>query len=195
MIIPTWFFNGFTNYRASRIANYLAEHIPPGETLLDCGCGTMLIAEMLQQRHGIKAFGTDVIHLDQSNHLFCLCSGESLAFKTGAFDNVCVIFALHHMSDPVVALKEFLRVTKKSLVVLEDVYQNAFELRLLKTLDYHGNRVISESMSFPFNFKTESEWMRIFDHLKTKLTVTESIRPNPCRPSRHRLFALEKNIG
>ncbi len=194
-MIPSWLFNSITNYRASRIANYLAEYLRPGETLLDCGCGTMLIAEMLQRRHGIKAFGTDVIHLHQSNHHFCLCSGERLAFKTGAFDNVCVIFALHHMSNPIVALSEFLRVTKKRLIVLEDVYQNAFELRLLKTLDYHGNRVISESMSLPFNFKTESEWKRIFEYLNTKLIVTESIRPNPLRLSRHRLFILEKNIG
>jgi ubiquinone/menaquinone biosynthesis C-methylase UbiE len=192
-MIPSWFFNGFTNYRAGRIANYIAEHVHPGETLLDCGCGSMLVAEMLQQRCGIKAFGTDVIHLEQSNHHFCLCSGERLAFETGTFDNVCVIFALHHMSDPIVALEEFHRVTKKSLIILEDVYRNEFELHLLKTLDYHGNRVISESMSFPFNFKTEGEWMRIFEYLNIKLTVAESIRPNPWRPSRHRLFVLEKD--
>ena len=157
-MMPEWFFNGVTNYRASRITSYLAKHVASGETVLDCGCGSMLIAEMLRSRSGIHAFGTDVIHLNQRNDYFCMCSGERLAFTNNSFDNVCLIFALHHMSDPIAAVRECLRVTKKRLIVLEDVYQNSFELSLLKLLDYHGNRVISEDMSLPFNFRTEMEW-------------------------------------
>jgi SAM-dependent methyltransferase len=192
-MVPKWYFDAVTNYRARRITRYLASRMARGETVLDCGCGSMLIAEMLQQQCGMNAFGADIIHLSQKNGHFCMCSGERLAFRDDYFDNVCLIFALHHMSDPELAIGECLRVTKKRLIVLEDVYRNSFELQLLKFLDYHGNRVISEDMSLPFNFKTEKAWSTLFEGLDTRLVTVESIRPNHWRPSRHRMFVLEKD--
>lgn len=153
----------------------------------------MRISEMLQEKCGVTAFGADVIRLNHNNHHFCLCSGENLAFKNGCFDVVFLIFTLHHISNPMHALEEGLRVAKKRLIVLEDVYQNQSELQLLKILDWYGNILISKDMSFPFNFKTENEWKSIFKSLDTKLITVESIRPTAWRPSRHRLFVLEKN--
>jgi SAM-dependent methyltransferase len=194
-MMPKWFFDGFTNYRARRIAGYLAKHVNSGETILDCGCGSMLIAEMLRQRSRVHAFGTDVIHLNQKNHYFCMCSGEKLAFPNNSFDTVCLIFALHHMSDPIAAVRDCLRVAKKRLIITEDVYRNRFEFGLLKFLDYHGNRVISKDMSLPFNFRMETEWRIILEGLNAGSVTVETIRPNPWRPSRHRMFILEKRSG
>jgi ubiquinone/menaquinone biosynthesis C-methylase UbiE len=193
-MVPKWFFDAVINYRANRIAGILSGSMNPGETLLDCGCGSMLIAKMLRQQCGIKTYGADVIHLNQQNPHFCMCSGEKLAFKNDCFDNVCLIFALHHMSDPMTAIRECLRVTKKRLIVLEDVYKNSFEFRMLKFFDYHGgNRVISESMSLPFNFRTEEAWKATFESLGLKILTVENIRPNQWRPTRHRMFILEKD--
>ena len=189
----SWLQYSFSAYRASRIANYLSKFVHSNETVLDCGCGSMLVSEMLQEQYGVTAFGADVIRLNNNNHHFCLCSGESLAFKSAYFDAVFLIFTLHHISNPIQALQEGLRVTKKKLIVLEDVYQNQQEFHLLKMLDWYGNILISKEMPFPFNFKTENEWKAIFNRLNTKLITVERIRPTPWRPSRHRLFVLEKN--
>jgi ubiquinone/menaquinone biosynthesis C-methylase UbiE len=189
----SWFYHSFSHYRASRIANHLSKFVRSNETVLDCGCGSMLVSEILQQRYGVKAFGADVIRLNHNNHHFCLCSGEHLAFPSATFDAVFLIFTLHHITNPIQALEEGLRVTKKKLIVLEDVYQNQREFQLLKMLDWYGNIMISKDMPFPYNFKTEDEWKTIFQRLDTKLIAVESIRPTPWRPSRHRLFVLEKN--
>jgi ubiquinone/menaquinone biosynthesis C-methylase UbiE len=194
-MIPRWFFDAVTHYRAGRIADFLAKHLSPGETVLDCGCGSMLIADMLRRNCGIRAFGSDVIHLKQRDDFFCLCSGERLAFADGSFDTTCLAFVLHHVSDPIAALRECLRVTRKRLIVLEDVYQSPFELELLKLLDYHGNRAITKEMSFPFNFKTEMEWREIFKDLDLVSAAVENIRPNQWRPSRHRMFVVDKRNG
>lgn len=188
-----WLSNSFAIYRANRIANHLSRFVQSNETVLDCGCGSMLISEMLQERHRVNAFGTDVIRLNQTNDQFCLCSGEILPFQSGSFDSVFLISTLHHMSDPVRALQEGLRVTRSRLIVIEDVYRSPLEFRLLKILDWCGNIAISKDMSFPFNFKTEAEWKLIFEGLKTELIIVENIRPIPWRPSRHRLFVLQKN--
>src|SRR5687767_5194984 len=128
-----------------------------------------------------------------NNHNFCLCSGENLAFKSDSFDVVFLIFTLHHITNPMRALQEGLRVANKMLIVLEDVYQNQPELQLLKILDWYGNILISKDMNSPFNFKTENEWKSVFESLDTKLITVEGIRPTAWRPSRHRLFVLEKN--
>ncbi len=189
----SWFYYPFSNYRANRIADHLSKFVNTNEIVLDCGCGSMLVSEILQQRVGVKAFGADVIRLNHNNHHFCLCSGERLAFPNAYFDAVFLIFTLHHISNPVQALEEGLRVAKKRLIVLEDVYQNQQEFQLLKMLDWYGNIMTSKEMPFPYNFKTEDEWKNIFQSLGTKLIAVENIRPNPWRPSRHRLFVLEKN--
>jgi len=191
-LIPHRIFDTITNYRANRIADRLAGFVEPGETILDCGCGSMRIAEMLQERCGARVFGTDVIRLNQTHPNFCLCSGENLAFGDKCFDSVLLIFTLHHMRNPADALKESLRVTRRRLIVLEDVHRSPLDFRILKILDWYGNLLISKEMSFPFNFKTETEWKEIFDGLGTNLIAAESIRPTPWRPSRHRVFVLDK---
>jgi len=174
-----------------RISNHLSKFVNRDEIILDCGCGSMRISEMLHKQRGVKAFGTDVIPLNQTDHHICLCSGERLGFKDKSFDSVFLIFTLHHMTDPSDALKEGLRVSRKRLVVLEDVYKNSLELSLLKLLDWSGNILISKDMSFPFSFKTE--WKTIFESLGIELVAAESIRPIPWRPSRHRMFVLDNN--
>ncbi|HVF26554.1 MAG TPA: class I SAM-dependent methyltransferase [Anaerolineales bacterium] len=189
----SWLYHSFADYRANQIATQLSKFVEPNETVLDCGCGSMRISEMLQEKRGVTAFGADVIRLNHNNRNFCLCSGENLAFKSGSFDVVFLIFTLHHITNPVRALQEGLRVTNKRLIVLEDVYKNQPELKLLKTLDWYGNILISKDMNFPFNFKTENEWKDVFKSLDTKLITVESIRPTAWRPSRHRVFVLEKN--
>ena len=189
----SWLYHTFADYRANQIATHLSKFVHRNETILDCGCGSMRISEMLQEKCGVTAFGADVIRLNHNNHNFCLCSGENLAFKSGCFDIVFLIFTLHHITNPMRALQEGLRVANKRLIVLEDVYKNQPELKLLKILDWYGNILISKDMSFPFNFKTEIEWKSIFKGLDTKLITVESIRPTAWRPSRHRLFVLEKN--
>ncbi len=189
----SWLYHSFADYRANQIATQLSKFVHPNETVLDCGCGSMRISEMLQEKSEVTAFGADVIRLNHNNRNFCLCSGENLAFKSGSFDVVFLIFTLHHITNPMLALQEGLRVANKRLIVLEDVYQNKPELQLLKTLDWYGNIFISKDMNFPFNFKTENEWKSIFKSLDAKLTTVDSIRPTAWRPSRHRLFVLEKN--
>jgi hypothetical protein len=153
----------------------------------------MQIARLLQEQCRVHAFGTDVIHLNHDNRRFCLSSGERLPYASNTFDVVFMMFTLHHMTNPADALIEGLRVSRRHVIVLEDVYETRFELRLLKALDWSGNIVISKNMSFPFNFKTEDEWKAVFALLGARLIAVEIIRPVPWRPSRHRVFVLEKS--
>lgn len=182
----------FDEFRAKRIANYLNKYLAPGETVIDCGCGSLRIAQILQQLTGVKVYGADMIDLNQTKLNFCICSGENLAFATRCVSVVCLIFVLHHIENPIEALKECLRVANLRVIILEDVFQNSVEKKLTALLDWIGNRSISSDMNMPFNFRSEKEWKDIFAALNVRLVAVECIRPVPWRLSRHRLFILDK---
>jgi len=192
-MFPMWATFLFEEYRAKRIASYLSKFVKSGETVLDCGCGSLLIAQKLQKLSGIKVFGVDVINLNRTNLSMCLCPGERMAFANRSVSVVCLNFVLHHTEDPLETLRECLRVTRHRVIILEDIYQNQLELKLLKVLDWTGNRSVSVHMNLPFNFKSENEWRDIFATLDVELVAVENVRPIPWRPSRHRLFVLDKN--
>jgi len=179
-------------YRAHRIERSLRKHLEGADTLLDCGSGSMRVAKLIEKRQGLKAYGTDVIHLKAGHTRFCLCAGEHLPFADNSFDVVTLMFVLHHTTDAAVAIKECARVARKRVVILEDIYSHPLEKEWLKFLDVLGNFTISLDMPFPFTFKSVAEWERVFADLGLHLAASERIVPSPLRPSRHRLFLLEK---
>ncbi|MEW6027857.1 MAG: class I SAM-dependent methyltransferase [Chloroflexota bacterium] len=192
--IDRWAFDAVTDYRACRIVNILREALKDGDTILDCGCGSMYIPQLLENRAGVRAFGTDIIKLNQVHPRFCICNGANLSFSDGSFDSVFLAFVLHHTVDQEQTIQECLRVARRRVIILEDVFYNRLELELLKRLDVLGNHVISNDMPYPFTFQTPSGWRTLFAGLNARVTVEKGIRPIPWRPSRHRMFVLEKDV-
>ena len=182
----------FDEYRANRIAGFLSRFIDPQDTVLDCGCGHMLVARSITERVGIGIVGVDVINLNHTDLELCISDGRRLPFAGHSFDVTYLAFVLHHTSNPRQVLRECLRVTRRWVIVLEDVYGNKLELVLLKALDWIGNRPFSSAMSFPYRFKTAREWMAVFQDLGANVVSHVSIRPLPWRPTRHRMFVVEQ---
>jgi len=180
------------SHRANRIERGIHRHLAGASTLLDCGCGSMPVPKLIEKRSSIQTFGTDVMNLGAAHPRFCVCAGEQLAFPDNSFDVVSLMFVLHHTDDPAIAVRECARVSKRHVLVLEDIYSHPLERQLLKALDVAGNYFISKDMAFPFNFKTVREWEGLFSGLGLRLICSEPIVPNRVRPSRHRLFLLEK---
>ena len=174
------------------MAQYLLRHIGFGELVLDCGCGSMLIADSLSEHADARVYGTDVINLNRTALSMCLSAGERLPFESNSMDTICLVFVLHHVYSPSDTLRECLRVTRRRVIVAEDIYENPLELGVLRALDWLGNRTVSGEMDLPFGFETELGWGAIFQELGMTVATVECIRPIPWRPSRHRLFVLEK---
>ena len=191
-MFPVWATRPFEEYRTRRMAQYLLPHIGFGESVLDCGCGSMLIAALLSEHAAATVYGTDVINLNRTALSMCLSAGERLPFASNSMDTICLVFVLHHVRSPGDTLRECLRVTRRRVIVAEDVYENPLELGVLRALDWFGNRSVSGEMELPFGFETEPAWGAIFQELGMTIAAVERIRPIPWRPSRHRLFVLEK---
>ena len=190
-MIPKWVTIHIERPRAKRLANYLIELTEPGHTILDCGCGTMYVANLIHQASGARIIGSDILNFNESELEMCVCPGENLPFADSSVDVVLLIFVLHHSRDPISILRESIRVARKRVIIFEDVYENRLELGFLKIFDWLGNRTVSASIPLPFTFKPEAEWKRIFHDLDAKLVSANPIRPLFFLPTRHRGFVVD----
>ena len=53
--------------------------------------------------------------------------GKSLPFQDNSFDTVICTYTLHHISNPEFAFSEIARVSKKTIVIVEETYDNLFQ--------------------------------------------------------------------
>jgi len=190
-MLPKWATIHLEKPRANRLANYLLEFVNRGDTVLDCGCGTMHVAHLLHQRSGARGVGTDILNFNESDLEMCICPGEALPFADNSIDVVLLIFVLHHSKDSRKILKEALRVARRRVILFEDVYDNYFELWLLKIMDWLGNRTVSAHIPLPFAFKPEAEWKKVFSESDVNLIAVKTIRPLFFLPTRHRGFVID----
>ncbi|RSN70467.1 methyltransferase domain-containing protein [Actinomadura sp. WAC 06369] len=109
-------------------AAYLVEHLRPGASVLDVGCGPGSITAGLAERVapgrvvGVDAAGTAVAEAraaagGAANLEFAVGDVHDLRFDDGAFDVVHAHQVLQHIADPVGALREMRRVAKPGGVV------------------------------------------------------------------------------
>jgi hypothetical protein len=79
-----------------------------------------------------------------------------------------LITVLHHTKDPVGLLKEASRVSK-SVVIMEDIYDNNFQ----KYLTYFFDSLVNfEFIGHPHSNKSDQEWKKEFRDLNLKLIDT-----------------------
>lgn len=150
----------------------------------------MVVARCVKERIGIEITGVDVINLNYTDLELCIYDGRRLPFADNNFDVVYLAFVLHHTLNPRQVIRECLRVARRWVIVLEDVYRNKLELALLKALDWIGNRPFSSAMSLPYQFKSTREWMMLFQDLGVNVVSQVNVRPLPWRPTRHRMFVV-----
>jgi SAM-dependent methyltransferase len=183
------------HWRARRVASLLLPHVRAGDRVLDFGCGDLLIAaELMSIISPVKIVGLDVLDGKQpEGTLRVRYSGAHLPFADQSFDATYAAFVLHHTSNPAGLVNELLRVTRREVVLLEDVYESKLELQLLKAFD-HSNLLFCPDMDLPLTFKTETDWVAIALAAGATHVDVARIRPAAPKPTRHRAFVLHAPV-
>ncbi len=98
-------------------------HPQAGESLLDVGCGTGHFTRRFSQA-GLSVTGVDpdakaisYATMQQDNIEYLLGNALNLPFTDNHFDHTTAITSLCFIDDPIAALQEMWRVTRKSLVL------------------------------------------------------------------------------
>lgn len=108
--------------RFKKVKQYLV-----GETVLDLGCGSGKIGEMIH-KEGYKVTLSDVYKNPNISKLnlpfYKIRDSQTLPFKDNSFDNVLLLSMLHHTQNPLFVLDECKRILNKNgrLNLIETVY-------------------------------------------------------------------------
>jgi SAM-dependent methyltransferase len=155
----------YLNHYRKMIVLELSKLIDHNSKVLDFGCDDgRLSYELLKLRPDISIRGIDI--QSHRNELIdkVMYDGKKLPFKDNSFDCVFCSDVLHHCPDLKFSLEEIKRVSKKSIVIKDHIYNGTkFQLFLLSMVDWCFN--IQFDINCHFNFKTKVEWYELFHEL------------------------------
>lgn len=107
------------------INNLIAEWVEPNAAVLDLGCGSGSLLQLLQANKQVAGVGVEI---DEELIASCITSGLQVIqtdieqglgiFEDASYDCVILAQTLQELQDPTYVLQEMLRVGKQALVVI-----------------------------------------------------------------------------
>ena len=176
------------------ILNTVRFFINPGDLILSVGDGDGYVSLRIQEKTGSKVQGLDILHYTKyrvQGVPLVIFDGNEIPFADNSFDITAGIFLLHHCEDINFILQEMIRVSRRKLIIVEDVFNNRLDLLFLRFFDTIENRTFSTEMPIPYNFQNLLQWKMIFKKLDLQLVYSIQFRALPL-PVRNQAFCLIK---
>ena len=161
--------------RLRRLAELLAQAIPRSYSVLDVGSGDGRLAwSLLERRSDLAIQGVDVMLRQSTQIPVRLFDGTTLPYSNSSFDAVMLIDVLHHTVDPLLLLREALRVCRNCLIVKDHLLEGLAAGMKLRILDYAGNA--DYGVALPYNYMSEKQWVEWEKLLQLKvMTKTKKL--------------------
>jgi SAM-dependent methyltransferase len=173
-----FFFKPLLTSRARRLSPLIFQTLGDCSSLLDLGCGDMILTEYLKQVSGMSITALDTVDSNLSRLPLQLYDGVKIPFHDKFFEATMVSFVLHHCTDIQSVLSEIKRVTSKKIIIMEEIFDSGIAKRVLHLHDF-GNRFLSSKMHIPLNFLRIEEWHDEFEKIGLKLTNYSRIYQYP----------------
>lgn len=158
-----------------------------GKICADIGAGTGWFSYHLLAR-GHKIIPLDVVDKAESGISIKLFDGKKIPLLNKSVDTSMFLFVLHHTNNQIQLLREAIRVSKKYIIIGEDIVETKFDAMLanihLNTSPWaKGNNA----------FRSERGWLRLFEKLKLKVVKTVKIpcETYPVYPVTRCIFVVE----
>lgn len=144
----------------------LKDFIFPGASILDIGSGNGMFGDLIAREYEVRIICADIYDRHEFEVPFVQSDGKALPFPTNSFDTVLLYYTLHHVLDPEMTLAEAVRVSRKYVIIHEDIPTNSFE-RVLAGLHGRSFRLIAAGSRG--SFRTDMEWEKVFYRLHVNL--------------------------
>ncbi len=150
-------------HRARWTLRRLRSLIRPTDRVLDIGAGDCRVDELLQRKVGCQVTSVDVEDFNTTARPLTLFDGVRLPCDDQSFDVALIIFVLHHAADPRAVLAEARRVTRRQVIVFEDVNQTAWDRWTFR--GFHRLLQWSERISLPYHEWSPAQWTALATEL------------------------------
>lgn len=169
--------------KSKLIGNFLVE----SKTIVDIGTGSGGFAHFLMQKN-FKVTPVDVVDKTIHGHITPIVyDGFHLPFEDESFDASMLVTVLHHCPNPEQVFDEAVRVSKKKIIVLEDVYSS----RVMKHLTWFMDSLVNmEFKGHPHTNKSEKQWEELFH--KRNLNIKKKTRTKVLAIFSQVMYHLEK---
>lgn len=155
--------------RVRVVSDSLSNLISSGESVLDIGCGNGQIASLIGEKcPGVTVQGLDVLVRSQTYMPVAGFDGNRIPYDDNSFDVVMFVDVLHHTDDPMILLREAVRVARAGIVIKDHLKQGMFAESTLRIMDWVGNS--SYGVALPYNYWPLREWMGAFAVLNLKVS-------------------------
>ncbi len=153
--------------------------------------GSGFVLDYIKQYTGAQIQGIDVIDISQTTTKPIIYDGVKIPFADNAFSTSICSFVLHHASEQSKLLSELARISRSSIIILEDTPTTPFEFMLIRM---HALYSLLRYKSNHLKFHSDSEWKDIFSQNGVTVTYEERIsrKRDLIYPVRCRMYILRK---
>lgn len=153
--------------RVRCLADHLANLAPLGADILDVGCGDGQVAKLLRdQRPDVTVSGVDVLVRAQTAIPVSRFDGVTIPADTGTKDAVMFVDVLHHTDDPLILLREAVRVSRRWILIKDHAMEGPAARATLRFMDWVGNA--RYGVALPYNYWRDARWQAAFAELKLR---------------------------
>ena len=151
--------------RAVEIVNHILPWVANNDgKILDFGCGLGHVGYLIS-----KETGRSVEYYDVRKYPYPpygveikVFDGSTLACNDDEFDTALVVFVLHHVPDPETSLKEVVRVSKRYVLVCEDLMRSKNEMIVEAIKDTIANFFLPH---MTLQYRIEKDWEKMFEEM------------------------------
>ena len=164
------FFSRALQKRAREVVSIFADWLEAPATWLDVGGSWGFSAEELRRR-GFDAWVVDVVKPAVQAVPVLIYPGDKLPFGDDSWNVVSMITMLHHVPEPAALVREAARVSKKYVLLVEDL--DGFGGRFWMVL---RDQIFNlEFVGHPKQFRGEKEWPVFFAEQGLKLVKFQKV--------------------
>lgn len=176
--------------RASQITPKITPFILEEDNVLDIGCGTGSIAKLIKREKSPQMTLVDIQHNPMCDEYpVVIYDGKSLPFSDNQFSVSLLTAVLHHTHHPMKVLDEAVRVTRKRVIIMEDVFTDLPG----RIVTFIGDCVLNWEIHSPFKNRTIEEWLQVFKNKNLRLVHHEEFHLRAIGfPFKLAIFVLEK---
>jgi ubiquinone/menaquinone biosynthesis C-methylase UbiE len=175
---------------AVKMCRTCSPFIKERDRVLDLGCGSAIISQVLKDYFQADVMGADVI----DRRIFpipfrIIDDGKTLPFANKEFDEVLIAYVLHHAENPEALLKEAVRVAKDKIIIFEDLPEGTISSFFCRIHGFSFDNFFGNKSHT--SFKTGEEWEKLFKQLNLEI-IDQGKASSFYDPVKKRFFVLEK---